>query len=600
MVLGVIIAFASGYVMMRAIYRWSATLRILGVRKTLAGAKRMWRLRWRGAIGHLSSTDEIPLWPIHPSVPLGFELSLVAFTLLAVWMGDGGTAHVRALLTDGALVGCIGAWVAARSSESILPPTMLYLGVSEPGQYEMVSYFAGSRAWLVVSAIDHGDPSVNQFEIPSRTLSSLILGTLKNWMPGRPIPLARRRLESIRTSDGRWEDIVQALLGFVPIVVIDLRSHSAIVERELAWALQVGAPLVAVTLPDGRSSVDVCLAKLQIPLSAVCADACSGDDLPILIAARIDRIGEAPPRELSDFPARQAANQQLANLLLAESSVKRDLVERLAGSTGPDADLDRAISQWAGYCDDSSRVPGLTASIPAALTFIRQRVPTLSWTLSVASDGKRSTAWAELALQPIPRSYRLSASSLDRPIDTAAKALLMALLNAELGVASGFGDWRPRSMAARTFSPMPAAQRDAIAQQIPGLLKANPFLSAALTTDGWCDVAVEEYLARRFHMPPGFGVGGDEARSFGELQLALESLCGERSFRPVGGPYSMVVEIGTDGRGRCEVAQRATDGGGWLVALSYAPGQSVYTKPALALLIAALKAEHGVFDGYRR
>jgi hypothetical protein len=593
--LDIVVAFFSGYVTVRALVRWRTTLRILGVRKAFVGAKRMWHLRWLGGLGRLVSSGVIPLWPVHPSVPLGFELSVVAIALLVVWMGDDGAAHVRVLLGDAALIACIAAWVVSRSSESVLPPAMLYLGVSEPGQYEMVSYFAGSRAWLVVSAIDHSDPSVNQFDAPSGTLSSMIFGMIRAALPGRPIPFARRRLESIRTSDDSWEGVVQDLLGFVPLVVIDLRSHSAIVERELAWAIQADAPLVALTLPDGRSSVDSCLAKLPIPLSAVCADVCDEDRLRALVVARLDRIGESP----SAVAPRQGVNSQLVGLLLDEPSVKRDLVARIAASTGPDPEIDRAIHRWAGGADDASTVPALTASIPAALALIRERVAMFSWTLSVGSNGERSTAWAELALQPIPRSYRLSVSSAERPLDMAAKALLMALLNAELGHAVGFGDWRPRSMTSG-FSPPPAALRDAVLQRVPALFEAFPFLHAALESDGWRDAVVEADLAQRFDLPPEFGVCDDETTVFSEVQLALDSLCGRRSFKPVGGPYSISVQIATDGRGRCEVARRVESGRGWLVALSYAPGQSVYTRPALALLISALKAEHGVFDGYMR
>jgi hypothetical protein len=503
---------------------------------------------------------------------------------------------VRALLANGALIACIAAWVVSRSSESVLPPAMLYLGVSEPGQYEMVSYFANSRAWLVVSAINHSDPSVNQFDAPSGTLFSMIFGMIRATLPGRPIPFARRRLESIRTSDDSWEGVVRDLLDFVPLVVIDLRSHSAIVERELAWAIQANAPLVALTLPDGRSSVDSCLAKLPIPLSAVCADLCNEDRLRALVVARLDQAGGSPS---AVAPTRQGIPAQLVELLLDEPSVKSALVARLAASTGPDPEIDRAIHRWAGGADDASAVPALTTSIPAALALIRERVAMFSWTLSVASNGERSTAWAELALQPIPRSYRLSVSSAERPLDMAAKALLMALLNAELGHAVGFGDWRPRSMM-RGFSPPPAALRDAVLQRVPALFRACPFLPTALESDGWRDAVVEADLARRFDLPPEFGQCDDEETIFSEVQLALDSLCGGRSFKPVGGPYSISVQIATDGSGRCEVARRVEGGRGWLVALSYAPGKSVYTRPALALLIAALKAEHGVFDGYSR
>src|SRR5262249_21179403 len=160
------------------------------------------------------------------------------------------------------------------------------------------------------------------------------------------------------------------------------------------------------------------------------------------------------------------------------------------------------------------------------------------------------TAWAELALQPIAGSFRLSVSSAERPLDTSAKALLMALLNAELGHAVGFGDWRPRQME-RRFSPAPALIRDAIVQRAAELFEACPFLYAALATDGWRDAAVEAELARRFNLPPEFGHDDDEATTFGELQLVLDRLCGGPSFTPVGGPYSVSVQVGISGSGRC-------------------------------------------------
>jgi hypothetical protein len=275
------IAALAGYSLVRAAQRWYATLRVLGARRSLSGAALMWQIRTKRPFR--SGGAEVRLWPIHPTVPVLFELQVFFLALLLVYsVKDWYT--VAAILRDPVMIYAV-IWALARASESVLPPCLLYLGVSEPGQFKQLRYYVNSRSWLAVSAIDQENPEVNSGDRPMAALRSI---------PGLRlfgiIPFQRRRLESIRTSDDLWESSVRLLIDFVPLIVADLRSYSAIVNNELLWVLQARATerLVVVTRDDGGTSLDALLRRCGLESKSIARSAPNVDELNGVVAALLD------------------------------------------------------------------------------------------------------------------------------------------------------------------------------------------------------------------------------------------------------------------------------------------------------------------------
>ena len=80
-----------------------------------------------------------------------------------------------------------------------------------------------------------------------------------------------------------------------------------------------------------------------------------------------------------------------------------------------------------------------------------------------------------------------------------------------------------------------------------------------------------------------------------ELQLVIEAVQGKGRYVPTAGPYSLGIHVSINGWGRAEVATRYANH--WLIANSAVLGADTWLRPGVALMIAALKAEHHAFDG---
>ncbi len=589
----ILVAALAGYRFVAAARRWQATSQVLGLRSTAEGIALMSRirsrrpLRWGGAY-------EVSLWPIHPNVPVLFELQEVAFAFLLVFWSRGWRAVVD-LLRDPIMVPA-AIWGLARASESILPPCLLYLGVSEPGQFENVRYFASSRAWLAVSAIDQENPSVNLGESAAgpiglgASLASDVLRRIPLLNLFVVLPIQRRRLESIRTSDDLWEPSVRSLIEFVPVIVADLRSPSMIVCNELIWVLEAQTPgrLVVVTRPDGTTVLTRLLDRLGIDPSSM-AHPVTSDQLNATVAEILDRrLGDRlPSRGLAQTVPEYV--DRLGAAIRDESVQGRNLLHALADSTGPSRALDASIHSWAEGSPASGPAPAYTASLSIAVGLLRRRLDKCSYSLHIGGDG---TAWVDLAVQSIAMSFRVSISLMQRPLDSPQKALIMALLNAEVGEA-----WA--RVANRSFVyPPPASVDDGARQACEMLVQSFPFLHEAQTQNGWDDPVGQQTLATFFRIPPETLLRNDEHTTTEELQRVIDAVQGKGQYVPRGGPYSLKVNVTIDGQGSAEVARKQSNR--WLIARSAPQDAHVWVRPGVALMIAALKAEHDAFDVTKR
>jgi len=224
-----LLAAYAGYTVTRALFRWVATVRVLGIRRTLSGARRMSSVRYKQI--WMSDQGAASWLPIRPSVPVLFELQVFAYVVLVSWLATWRGSTALAFF-DSAILLPAGVLALAHASESILPPCILYLGVSEPGQLKPFQFLAGSRNVLTVSALDQENLDVAAGEAAATgALSGLLV---PDWI-GR-IPLAalvpRRRLESIRVRDDAWEGVVRQMIEFAIGRAEGERVHRRVVAED--------------------------------------------------------------------------------------------------------------------------------------------------------------------------------------------------------------------------------------------------------------------------------------------------------------------------------------------------------------------------------
>lgn len=559
----ILIAAIAGYVFVRAAGRWTTTMRVLGVRRAISGAATMWRIRSKRPF-HAGGDQVLFRWPIRPTVPLFFELQAFVTTLIFLYIVDASMLE-RALTVPFLIAASI--WAVAHAAESVIPPCLLYLGVSEPGQFKSFRYLASSRRWLAMSALDQGDPSIGGGDTAS---GSFFLGLLPDSILGVPLGVLfqRRRLESIRTSDDVWESAIRRLIEFVPLIVVDLRSHSAIVSNEFVWALDAGAAsrLVAITRDDGVTSLDFDLESLGLELSSIVKVA-TEDELNGVVATLLDHL----PTKIG-APAEKVkprASVQLINAICNATEKKRALLDRLVRSQGTDRTIDREISEWAG--GSSSSVPPYTSSLADAIGLLHRRLDKCSYTIHTGRD---KTAWADVGVQPIAGSFRVSVSG--EPVDHAAKAILAAVLNAELGRARG-GKQQPDYR----LRPLGGAVDHVDDWAFTLILRACSYGEQR-------DLEFERQLLEAFGVNPGTLSSDDERVIVDELNAALAVVQELAQF-------SLAIKVSINNLGLAEAA--VPSGFSWRVALSSPIGKQKYIRPSVALLIATLKAKHGLFDG---
>jgi hypothetical protein len=196
----------------------------------------------------------------------------------------------------------------AHALESIVPPCLLYLGVSEPGQFKTFMDLT-SREWLAVSALDQGNPEVRGDN--EHWSSPLLTFLLPDRVRGIPLSVLfqRRRLESVRTNDDVWESQIRHLIAYVPLIVADLRSHSTIISNEFSWVLQAGMSrkLLVLTRDDGATSLTPLLLAARLDLARVARATTTSDTFNHLIFTLLDSKGyrttdeSRSPEELTTF-----------------------------------------------------------------------------------------------------------------------------------------------------------------------------------------------------------------------------------------------------------------------------------------------------------
>ena len=563
----ILIAAIAGYVFVRAAGRWTTTIWVLGVRRAISGAAIMWSIRSERPF-HAGGDQALFRWPIRPTVPLFFEFQVFAAALIFLYSVDASMLG-RALTAPMIIAAAI--WAVAHAAESVIPPCLVYLGVSEPGQFENFRYLASSRRWLAMSALDQGDPSVGGGDTASE---SFFLSLLPNRIRGVPLGLLfqRRRLESIRTSDDVWESAIRRLIDFVPLIVVDLRSHSAIVSNEFAWALEAGAAsrLVVITRNDGISSVDFDLEPLGQSLSSMVRTVIE-DELNNVVATLLDHPPTGP--QAPTTKADSTAGVSLVNAIRTASEKKSALLKRLVQSRGPDRTIDHDINKLVG--GPSRSVPPFTASLVDAIGLLRRRLPKCSYSLHIGCD---KTVWADIGVQPIPDSFRVSVSGM-KPVDHAAKAILAALLNAELGRA-----WGRRQRQSYRLRPLgfPANHVDD---------EASTLVQRACSYGEQRDLQFERQLLEAFGVDSASLSSDDEQAIVEELNTAIAAV----QEPPL---FSLSIDVSLDNQGLANVSELS--GSTWFVALSGPFGKQKWIRPSVALLIATLKAKHQLFDGRKQ
>jgi hypothetical protein len=570
-----LVSMIAGYAVVRTSCRLSATVRVLGVRRTLSGGVLMWRLRTMRPFAS-SNSRAMLRWPISPTVPIFFECQAILMLLVLTWC-IGGTAAAQALLGSSIVIS-LAIWGSVHALESILPPCLLYLGVSEPGQYDSFRSLVRSRAWLTVSALDQDNPNVNSGEVSSGLFSELIFNDVLNGRV-RGDGLLFRRLESIRTGDETWSWAVQQLINFVPLVIADLRSHSQIVCNELVWVLQADAAekLLIITRDDGSTSIDLDMRSSGISTSQFSRQV-TEKELNAAVAQTVDKMNCCSSLDRSVEKVTPHLAGVVASEILKATDQKVAWLNRLGDSNNSLSELDREIWHWAFGVVPGTSAPSPTRSLSAAVAVIRRRIELVSLSLHVGTDG---TCWADVGVQPIPTSFRVSVSSQYILVDGVAKALLMALLNAELGIASGQCE-RPQPPLHR-----PPSSTD----RLDSSIASHALLKRIIALDGKLDLISELALTSWAGIDSSGIRYNDEQTILDELEEAI-------AFAKRKGPYSIKILLDLNGRGVAEIARDSSFG--WLIALSHAHGRPVWQRPSFALLTCVLKAECEHFDGLKR
>ena len=107
---------------------------------------------------------------------------------------------------------------------SLLPPALLYLGVSSYPQFQTLKKIQRSLPNLVVTLLNQSEGSIRK-QYPEHY----------NYMGLDP---TGPRAESLRTRNGMWERTVSELIDMVPMVILDTREYSEPACKEGRWLLQ--------------------------------------------------------------------------------------------------------------------------------------------------------------------------------------------------------------------------------------------------------------------------------------------------------------------------------------------------------------------------
>lgn len=234
---------------------WFRLIRLVGLRNAMKKSMRISRIRYRQPLrGMRANAPGCPLiifgtfiavisWTLqsHPDqlrIPMAvfalilsasfyqtasnraFPVVLLAFSYIACFV-TSETVFVWAVTIFLGLLGCVA---VGTTLQGMLPPIVLFLGVSSYEQFKTLKRAQKTVPCLVVTLINQVEESVlRQYDRHYR---------------GMGLDSTGPRHESLRTRDGLWEQTVRELIDMVPIVILDTRVVSDHVLQEAAWMLQ--------------------------------------------------------------------------------------------------------------------------------------------------------------------------------------------------------------------------------------------------------------------------------------------------------------------------------------------------------------------------
>jgi len=394
-----------------ALIRWGATLRASGW-QALSRAVPTARLRWTQY-----SSRRRDLWTLPAA--LAVLLLLIQFAVqLAV---DGWTGVFKVGLW---LVAALFAMLATFSC----PPTILYLGSSEPGSYRFFRYLSDRYSWITVSALKESDVRATDFNDYRRSITSrLVARRLRTWLNG----LAPLRLESLRASDEVWEDVVGRALRICNTVLLDLRSGGLFVRGEFLQVLRSAAVdrTVVIVRDDGTSCIDN-LVSDRVELMNAFRSKIGSKDLRHALHAGWTPFEQKAGPSIGAATSAELAGA-LATLLERRGEVLRDLLRRIIAASGPDTDLDCAIFKaLESGAATSESCPALTSSSGEAGAFTRRVAPDAQYSLHLTDE--RGRMGAGVGRENILSSFRTVTSARVDHV-TCGLALMDALVQSELG-----------------------------------------------------------------------------------------------------------------------------------------------------------------------
>lgn len=233
---------------------WFRLGRLIGLKETLRRSAQISRIRYRQPLRNIvanapgcalilaGSVIALSSWALrsHPHqlrAPLAafalggswrfrsasnpiFPIVLLAITY-AVCFSSNDTVFSWAVLI---LLGLLGCMAVESTLQGMLPPVILFLGVSSYEQFQTLKLVQSSLPCLVVTLINQTEDS--------------ILRRYARHYGGMGLDPTSPRYESLRTRDGLWEQTVHDMMDMVPMVILDTRAVSEPVAQEAVWMLQ--------------------------------------------------------------------------------------------------------------------------------------------------------------------------------------------------------------------------------------------------------------------------------------------------------------------------------------------------------------------------
>jgi hypothetical protein len=406
----------AGVVVASALIRWTATIRSSGWRALAgAGSSLQLRLQQYGSFGWIA-------W----MVPVGLAAVLIGVEVAVqlLFSGAGGLLAVAvSVMATG--VATLALWAC--------PPTIVFLGSSEPGSYKHFRYLSARYSWITVSALNEWDDRATESEYSRRSITARLLPRRVQrslrW-------LAPPALESLRATDVVWEEIVGRALALCQFVVIDLRSAGLFVRAEFVQLLRGGylGKTVAIVRDDGTSCIDGLIADRPAILTAFRSTLRSDELRHALHRGWTPSADDARPSPDAPLPSELAV--VLADRLERRHNRLKELHERIVASVEPHPDLDRDIVAAFEPATIVRPPVAVTSSAKDAAAFIRRVAPDAQYSLHLVDSQGRFGAG--LGREQILSSFR-TVESARTDHATGGLALIDALVRSELGYGIGTG-----------------------------------------------------------------------------------------------------------------------------------------------------------------